>query len=165
MSHSTNHSPANAIPSRFDSYLWPVAIISAFVIFAAFIFVNVFIMMNSKTDLVSATYYKEEIEFQNQIDKRNRTLEKGKSLQYNINKSLGNIELIFPGASPATTGSLHFFRPANAAEDKVINLNCDNSGKSILPISQFGKGSWILKATWKDDNQEWYDEVKLNIEQ
>ena len=164
MTDSPTHSPVKNIPTSIDSRLWPIAIVSAFVLFAGFIFVNVFIMMNSKTDLVSATYYQEEIEFQKQIDKRNRTLENGKNIRCKINSDEGMMVIELPGSNTRTTGSLHFFRPANAEEDRTMNLKCDSLGTIVLPLAQFGKGSWILKADWKEGGQDWYDEVKLDLE-
>lgn len=141
--------------------IWPYAIIGSFLAFGAFIFSMVYLMTSAKVDLVSPTYYKEEIAFQDQIDKHNRAVIEGREMKYLLTDQ--ELKISFPGASAATNGTLKFARLTDAKDDKEFAIRVNESGDVILPLAQFQKGMWLVKADWTDSGKAYFDEEKIFI--
>ena len=142
---------------------WKIVVLySAFVIMTLSM---VFFFMRQKVDLVADDYYKQEIEYQDQIDKITNTKSLNEPVGYMYSHQPRTVKLSFPVAhvQQGLAGKIHFYRPANANEDKEFGIKTNESGEQIIAISSLSRGLWKIKIYWKSGGREFYDEKVVTL--
>ncbi|SIN85206.1 FixH family protein [Algoriphagus halophilus] len=110
-------------------------------------------------ELVTESYYEKEIVYQDQIDKEQATLDQNKDVMTFDMKG----QMILVDLPSGASGTLHLFRPSDAALDQKIKLD-GNSQRSIeVPINQLKSGYWKAQLNWVENGVEYYQEKKLNF--
>lgn len=121
---------------------WGKAIILAFVLFISFIVYIVYGSMTTKVDLVTKDYYSKELRYQEDIDKQNNAKALS-ALKYTIKSGSFIVELPKELSKSTATGTLHFYRPSDAENDKLFKVNTNN-GFIEVPSSFLYTGKWIF---------------------
>ncbi|MBN3518375.1 FixH family protein [Algoriphagus lutimaris] len=110
-------------------------------------------------ELVTESYYEKEIVYQDQIDKEQATLDQNKDIMtFDIKAKVILVDLP-SGAS----GTLHLFRPSDAALDKKIKLDGNSQRVIEVPTDQLKSGYWKAQLNWEENGVEYYQEKKLNF--
>src|SRR5580765_5775172 len=104
---------------KLMKFNWGTGLALTFAIFAAGMLFLVTLCMKQNEDLVSTDYYNREIAFQQQINKESNSRELIQPLQIQYDQSQQQVAIIFPAElkNESITGSIHFFKPDNAALD------------------------------------------------
>jgi hypothetical protein len=133
------------------------------ILFMGLILTMVVLSTQQKIELVHDNYYDQEIKYQDQID-RIRNL---KALEYDVQARLDGDKLIiqFPKdlIGQRIEGELHFFKPSNASEDKLLPIETDLELIQKINRVEIGHGFYRLKIQWTSDGLEYYAEKTVNL--
>jgi hypothetical protein len=145
---------------------WGVGIFTVYGVFAVAILGFVFFASSQNFDLVTDDYYGEQIKHQQQIDREERANSLETPLQMVYKQTQNQVELSFPSEIPTKdiSGYVLFFRPSDAAQDKVITIQVTNNSKQTIDVLSLSKGNWRAKVFWKVKEVEYYDELTLYVE-
>ncbi len=138
------------------------------VLYSAFVMMTLFMVvyfMRQNVDLVADDYYKQEIEYQDHIDKISNTRSLKEPIGYEYSNEHRTIKLIFPRLhiEHGIKGKIHFYRPANANEDKEFDVQVKESGEQIISISSLSRGLWKIKIGWSSGGKEYFDEKIVTL--
>ncbi len=142
---------------------WKIVVVySAFVIMTLSM---VFFFMNQKVDLVADDYYKQEIEYQGQINKISNANSLEEPIGFNYSPENRVVIFTFPvdHVSGGLKGQIHFYRPANADEDKIFNINPDANGEQKIGVGSLSKGMWKVKISWAFGKKHFYNEKIVTL--
>lgn len=139
---------------------WGNKLVIALVIFAGIMATMVTIAMRQNIDLVDKNYYKKELEYQDQIDKISNAIEDG-AVKIALSETEPSIRLSF--RKQLNVGRIHLFRPSNASEDRLINIQTDINGLQEIPYEELSSGLWKIKIDWSEDGKNYYYETGLNL--
>lgn len=137
---------------------WKIVVLySAFVIMTLSMVVY---FMGQKVDLVADDYYKQEIEYQDQIDKISNTKSLKEPIGYEYLRADQSIKLSFPQThvKQDIRGEIHFYRPANADEDKEFAVRLTDSCEQVIAVASLSRGLWKIKINWRSGGKEYFDE-------
>jgi hypothetical protein len=137
---------------------WGVKIFTVYGIFVLFMIFMVSRTMKHDVNLVSKDYYAKELVFQDQIEKINNLKNLDQKVSYKI--TANTVEINVPEGAVAE-GELHFFRPSDPNLDVIVSLK--NSETIVVPITEFKKGMYRLKADWAANGMEYYAEEIIVI--
>jgi len=124
-----------------------VSCIAAFITFA----------VRQQMDLVRPDYYEEEIRYQVQFDRLERTRSLGAGARITADAMRGTLEVGIPAAhaSALTAGTIQFYRPSDAGQDRVIPLKPSSEGVQKAAISDLGAGLWRVRVRWTTGGKEY----------
>lgn len=146
------------------NWAWAIAIIYTLfvIILVGFIIFSLF----NRSDLVSIDYYAQELKYQQQIDRLNRSQKLIKPIKCGYNKVTKVVYLEYPNTidTKKITGTIFFFRPSDAKQDKLVRLQLDNTDKQNIDVQSLSSGFWRIKIFWEWDGLEYYDEYVVVIE-
>jgi nitrogen fixation protein FixH len=145
--------------------LWPHGIITAFVVFITGTIGLIVLACSNRVDLVNANYYEQEIRFQDHMDtvRRTQTIAGTASVAFDPASQKIAISVPRQGAGGIPAGAIHFYRPSAASLDWEIRLQTEHATQSI-DTSELKPGLWIVRVSWRTDNQDFFIEKKINIE-
>lgn len=138
------------------------------VVYAAFVIMTlsmVFFFMRQKVDLVADDYYKQEIEYQGQIDKISNANSLEESIGFNYLPENRAVILKFPvdHVVGGLKGKIHFYRPANADEDKIFDIDPNENGEQKIGVGSLSKGMWKVKISWAFGAKDFYNEKTVTL--
>lgn len=143
---------------------WPVGLALFFILFAAYIVGFVIFASRQKMDLVRADYYDQEIRFQQQIDRVRRTAPLLADAAVEYDHAAGLVTLSFPSVNQnAISGTVSFYRPADAGLDVNVPLGLDESGHQSLSVRSLRAGLWKVRIQWQTAGQEYFFEKPIVI--
>lgn len=128
--------------------------------FVIMILVLVFRTSRENTDLESADYYARELKFQEQIDGESALLSAGVVPDVSIDESGVQLEIPESVCAQPFTGTATFYKPDNAALDKVFRLE---SGSQYFDKSNFVAGQYRVRLNWSSGGQTYFHESNLYI--
>lgn len=119
--------------------------------------------MNEQVNLVSPDYYPKGVDYDRQITKSKNLLALKDKVVYR--KTGDSLEIIFPDVfvSKKIAGSIQFYFVTNYERDIKKELQLDNAGKQDFSLESFDKGRYIIKIDWTDGQNEYYQEIDLNL--
>lgn len=139
---------------------WPLGIFAVYGVFAIGLVVAVFLSLNNDVEMVTSNYYEKTLTYEEQITRIKNA--KGLAQQPDIafNKDKTSMILTLPESMEGKSyqGTIKFFRPSDSSMDRMLELQCDEQGKQIVPISSLNKGKWKVKLLWSDGQKEFYFE-------
>lgn len=143
---------------------WPAGIIAFFITAivgcAAFV---VFCSMHP-TDLVAADYYEQEVRYQGQMERIQRANEFGAMASIRIDSETRQVVITLPPHhAQAASGTVHFYRPSQAALDQRLPLDVDERGTQRVSSSDLRPGLWNVKVSWKVEGREYFLNQALEI--
>lgn len=127
--------------------------------FALFIIFMVWRSFGENIDLVADDYYNRELEYNEQMEKTRRASELSDKLNWKIVHS--NLVLEFPGITDG--GNIVFQRPSDAQFDRSYSLNASADSILSIPLQEFTKGMYRLKADWSMAGLTYYSEQVVVI--
>lgn len=144
---------------------WGHKLTIVFIAFAAFIFFLIYKTTQSHFDLVSKDYYKDELAYQQVIDGTNLANKLSSGIQ--VQQQNDQISIQFPQEmkQKKAEGTIFFYCSADSGKDKKINIQLSEEAVQIIPAKDILPGKYILKINWKTDNQNYYNEQPVTINQ
>lgn len=138
--------------------LWPYGIFATLLVFACGLAVIAVTAVRQNMDLVRDDYYEADLRYQGQIDRLNRTARLADETAIEFHAAEQTIELRLPSGHGARqpSGSIHLYRPANAALDRRIELAPDTTGAQRIDAREMVSGLWKLKLTWQVGGEEFF---------
>ena len=145
---------------------WPLAIAISYILFVLLLLAFLAFSRFNTVDLVSEDYYAQELKYQEQIERINRSRSLKQPLQWQYDRSENTVRIQFPVRhhEGPVSGSIVFFRPANASQDLTYRVKPIPDGSQILNTGHLSKGLWRIKIFWRADDFEYYDEFVIFIE-
>lgn len=139
---------------------WGTGIFLSFIGFIVVIMTMVIISVRMDgIELVTESYYEKEIVYQEQIDKEQATLDRNKDvMSYDMQGQVLLVDL-----PSGTSGTLHLFRPSDAALDQKIKLEGNSNQVIEVPTNHLKSGYWKAQLNWVENGVEYYQEKKLNF--
>jgi len=138
---------------------WGVRVSILYIGFALFIIVMVWRSFGENIDLVADDYYNRELEYNDQMEKTNRAIELTDKLNWKIVDT--DLILEFPGLTDG--GTILFQRPSDAQYDRSFSLSSNPDSLLIIPLGEFTKGMYRLKADWSMAGISYYNEQVVVI--
>jgi hypothetical protein len=144
---------------------WPIGIAIIYIAFMIILIGMVIFSTFNKVDLVTENYYEEEIKYQQQIDRINRTNSLSTPVSWTHNKIKKQVIIQFPEElnSKDIEGSILFFRPSDASQDKIIALRLSSENLQTISTQHLIPGLWKLKIFWQINQKDYYSEGTLVI--
>ncbi len=145
---------------------WGVGIFVFYGGFVVAVVALVLFVSLQEIQLVEPDYYQKELVFQQQIDRIQRTQALPSAVKFDYNRAAGLITVAYPPDVERSRlgGEIALMRPSNADLDRTVKVLPDSSGFQVIDASQLAKGLWRLKAMWKIDNDEYYNEDMVVIQ-
>jgi len=142
---------------------WGHKLTIVFIAFAAFIFFLIYKTTQSHFDLVSKDYYKDELAYQQVIDGTNLANKLSSGIQ--VQQQNDQISIQFPQEmkQKKAEGTIFFYCSADSRKDKKINIQLSEEAVQIIPAKDILPGKYVLKINWKTDNQNYYNEQPVSI--
>lgn len=143
---------------------WGYRVIIILAFFITGIIFMVYTATQQNIEMIDDHYYDKELQYQGVIDAR-KNLEKMKdSILVTEEGSMVRIKIPAPAAQNITEGYIEFLRHDDKSKDRKLNIDTDATGQQILPKSNFTKGVYKLRARWKSDGVEYYDERNVMMQ-
>ncbi len=144
--------------------LWPIGLTIVFLLYVGWLVSFLIFSGTQRTDLVEKDYYQKEMAYQGQIDRIERVRKHQAKISWHI-RSGPELVLALPMKfiMKQTRGEIHFYRPSDARMDQRIPLQVGEDGKQIIDLRQFAKGKWVMKISWRVNNDEYYDQQEIFI--
>jgi nitrogen fixation protein FixH len=144
---------------------WPWAIVGYFAIFISAMTVWIVFAVRQRVDLVRPDYYAHEMDFQKQIEtvRRTKALPTHAALSYRAEDRSITVRLPNGSFAASTQGTLHLYRPSDAALDLELPLRPDGDGSQILRSGPLRPGFWKLQIEWATGGVEYYHEQPLVV--
>jgi hypothetical protein len=145
--------------------LWPIGIISVFVVFITATVSLVVFACSQKVDLVSDDYYEQEIRFQNHLDRANRAQALVQAAAITCDASANRVQVTLPQPLSTTplAGVIKFYRPSAAGLDRDFPLQLDAAGRQSLDVSAMAAGYWKIRVLWTADEKDYFAEQRVFI--
>ncbi len=145
--------------------LWPYGIIATFIVFASGLAAYVSIACSNDVELVARDYYQQEIEYERQMEKMARTNALGEQVSLAPHLNTKGVTLSLPSehADPETQGTIHFYYPANVAEDVTRELSISERGTQEIDLSNLKPGFWRVKIDWTHKQEDFYFTQELRV--
>lgn len=142
---------------------WGFGVTLAYVVFAVGTAAVVAFAMHRPVDLVSADYYAQEL----RQDQRAAAIANAAALGglVALDVTAADISLRIPAAqAKAARGSIHLYRPSNAADDREFAIAPDATGAQRIHLSGVARGAWIVKVQWTAGGRTYYLERAASLE-
>lgn len=145
---------------------WGVGIFVFYGLFVVAVVAMVLFVSLQEIQLVEEDYYQQELVFQEQIDRIKRTLELPSAVSFAYNRVTGLITIAYPPEVDQSRldGRISLMRPSNADLDRTFPVLPDSTGRQEIDASAMAKGLWRVKALWKIDSAEYYNEDMIVIQ-
>jgi hypothetical protein len=142
---------------------WGYKILIVIVLFIIGMGTMVSIAMMQKNEMIDEQYYVKELKHQGQIDAENNLNALEEKLT--IKDSLGALVVKIPSAplQHIQEGSVVFLRPSDQSKDRRLVLNVDSSGRQLFNKSNFVKGQYKVRISWKSEQKAYYYEQPLFV--
>lgn len=145
---------------------WGVGIFVLYGVFVVAVVAMVLFVSLQEIQLVAPDYYREELAYQQQIERIKRTQVLTSAVSFDYNRAAGLITVAFPPEVERSRlgGEIALIRPSDADLDRVVSILPDSTGRQTIDVSGMVKGLWRLKAVWKIDGDEYYNEDMVVIQ-
>lgn len=142
---------------------WGHKLTIVFIAFAAFIFFLVYKTTQSHFDLVSKDYYKDELAYQQVIDGTNLANKLSSSIQVQQQKDQISIQFPQEMKQKKAEGTIFFYCSADSKKDKKINIQLSEEAVQVIPAKEILPGKYVLKINWTTENQNYYNEQPVTV--
>jgi|APLak6261698228_1056238.scaffolds.fasta_scaffold00749_3 hypothetical protein len=142
---------------------WGHKLTIAFIAFATFIFFLIYKTTQSHFDLVSKDYYKDELAYQQVIDGTNQANKLSSSILVEQQKDQISIQFPLEMKQKKAEGTIFFYCTADSKKDKKIAINLSEEAVQLIPAKEILPGKYVVKTTWKADNQNYYNEQPVTV--
>lgn len=142
---------------------WGYRIALLYIGFAVLIFTMIFLTYQQRVDLVASDYYEQELKYQDRIDAINRTELLKESVTWQVDPTQLKIHFPIDMDGKKITGTVVFFCPSNATQDRTETIAPTKSATAQVPMNRLKKGAYKVQISWQADNLEYYNEGFIQI--
>ncbi len=142
---------------------WGHKLTIAFIAFAGFIFFLIYKTTQSHFDLVSKDYYKDELVYQQVIDGTNLANKLSSGILIEQQKDQISIQFPMEMKQKKAEGTIFFYCTADSRKDMKIAIQLSDDAVQVIPAKQILPGKYVVKTTWKADNQNYYNEQPVTL--
>ena len=142
---------------------WGTGIFIVIVLFlgacaAFFIYAN-----NIHWSLVEEDYYPKELRHEEVLVKMRNVQKLSEPVLITV--SSRDLIIRFPSdfRGTALKGTLTMYRPSDDSKDRTMALNVDSSLSMVVPLAQFTRGKYVLKADWTSAQTGYFKEFDVFI--
>lgn len=151
-------------PTPTPRSLWPVAIISFFILAVLFLGTFAIWALRQREELVAPNYYEKEIRYQQQLDVMNRSQAVAAQVVVTYEPSANRIVITLPAAqAPGATGKIHLYRPSDSSLDREFPLAPDAAGAQQLDAAKLQPGLWKVRVQWTAAGQEYFIDQRVIV--
>lgn len=142
---------------------WGYKILIVILLFVGGMGVMVSIAMKQKNEMIDEQYYVKELQHQGQIDAENNLNALDETLT--LEEQSDALVLHIPSASNdnISDGTVIFLRPSDQSKDRRFLLEPNKEGFQKIAKSNFIKGQYKVRISWKSDHKPYYDERSIFI--
>jgi nitrogen fixation protein FixH len=143
---------------------WGTGIAAVYVLFALCTVGFVTFAMGQPVQLVSADYYAQSLRHDRRIAARANTQALGSLFSCGVSDADDALELRLPGHHRAdAAGTVTFYRPSDAATDRVVPLSLEADGQQRIPLAGLAAGRWRVQVEWQAGGVPYYHEQSVDI--
>jgi nitrogen fixation protein FixH len=155
---------ATNLKTKKPGQMLPYVISGTFLLFFGYIGFFVTQAMKSEVNLVSKDYYQKELAFQQHLDDINRT-QKLTEVVTVVSPAGSNQAVINIPAQPEEklSGTISFFRPADATLDFEVPIKVNADGNQIVNTEKLAKGKWRVKISFTKSGEQYYNETEITL--
>ncbi len=143
---------------------WGYRVIVILSVFVIGIITMVVIAVRQNIEMMDDHYYEKELQYQGIIDARKNLEKYNDSILVKTDGELVKITIPAAASQNITEGYLEFLRQSDKTKDKKVALVVSPEGEQLLPRSDFVKGMYRLRARWKSNGTEYYDERTIIVQ-
>ncbi|OJU23008.1 MAG: hypothetical protein BGN92_01630 [Sphingobacteriales bacterium 41-5] len=143
---------------------WGYRVIIILSVFVVGILTMVYIAMKQDVVMIDDNYYEKELQYQGVIDARTNLEKLNDSVLVTQEGEMVRIKIPALAAQNISEGYIEFLRHDDKNKDRKLTIATDVNGTQLLPKSNFSKGEYKLRARWKSNNVEYYDERKVMMQ-
>lgn len=142
---------------------WGHGIVLVIILFFGTIALRVYISYQHDIQLEDNNYYEKELTYQDQIDKERNTQNLVEKVVAMYNEPF--LKISFPETFKGNNieGTILLYRPSDAILDKDFILELDSNLNQTIE-EKLAYGRYIIKLEWKADGNEYYQEIKLDVD-
>lgn len=139
---------------------WGRGIVIAIVLLISGFILMAYIAIRQSNEMIEDHYYDREIEYQSIIDAKENLSPYANAIS--IEDSIQSLWIKLPNAitTKIENGKIEFIRMDNQALDKTVAIN---AARTSISKSQFQKGLYRYKLSWKNDGIAYFHEEDLYI--
>lgn len=142
---------------------WGHAVVAILVFFLIGLGVMVFIATKQNVEMVDDNYYDKELKYQGVIDAKNNLNNLKDSILITAAGDQILLKIPIGAAQNITEGNIEFLRPSDKTKDKMVPVKTDSNGVQQLPKAEFIKGAYRMRARWRSNGKEYFDERDVII--
>lgn len=143
---------------------WGYRVIIILALFVIGIGVMVYIAMQQNNEMIDDHYYDKELIYQDVIDARQNLEKFNDSVLVTEEGQMVRIKIPVAAAQNITEGYIEFLRHDDKNKDRKLLIATDAEGMQLLPKTNFVKGAYKLRARWKSNGVEYYDERNVTMQ-
>ncbi len=143
---------------------WGYRVIIILALFVIGIGVMVYIAMQQNNEMIDDHYYDKELIYQDVIDARQNLEKFNDSVLVTEEGQMVRIKIPVAAAQNITEGYIEFLRHDDKNKDRKLLIATDAEGMQLLPKTNFVKGAYKLRASWKSNGVEYYDERNVTMQ-
>lgn len=134
---------------------WGKSIFLFYSLFVVALLSVVFFSFTQDVNLVSEDYYQQEIAYEDQITRIKNTDSLAEKPAVVLKSNY--VEITFPSILKPK-GTILFFRPSDASQDRRIAIALGKDGSQQVDFSTQENGLWKVKLQWKQGDKEYFQE-------
>lgn len=143
---------------------WGRGLTIAIVGFIAAMLGMVYISFQQTNEMIEDHYYERELKYQNIIDAKN-ALDAYSDFSYlDISNNLVHISIPKELTDNFQGGTVRFLKFDKESLDKRFPVTKDNLNQLQFPISDFVRGEYRVKISWKNGSQDYFHEKDYTIQ-
>jgi hypothetical protein len=148
---------------KTDRNYWPLALVTAFVLFIGGTLALIAIAASQRSDLVTPDYYEQELRYQTRLDALQRAAPFAERITVTPDAAGRSLRVSVPQEliGPDTVGRIELYRPSAAALDRAHPLALDAAGGQTLDVSALDPGLWKLRLHWSTAGRDYF--VERNV--
>ncbi|GAB4325543.1 MAG: FixH family protein [Bacteroidales bacterium] len=140
---------------------WGTGIFIAILLFMAFIITLVVFTTRQDYDLVEKDYYPKALAYQQQIDKRQNLIDLNARVVAVLSDDKILIQFPEQFSGKKIEGTIHFYKPDSKANDLILEIEADTTGKAVVERNRLAPGKYLIKVDFTVNGTGYYQEVTL----
>lgn len=142
---------------------WGYKILTVILLFIIGMGTMVSIAMKQKNEMIDEHYYVKELQHQGQIDAENNLNALDEILSIEQDNEVLKVNIPDASNGSISNGSIVFLRSSDQSKDRKFVLKPNGDGVQLIDKSNFIKGQYKVRISWKNDLKPYYYEQSIFI--